>query len=86
MNELAPCPFCKSSEVSAYETWYEDAERASFHVACDDCGARGPMNESKDGSIMCWNTRWSADRAIAESAERTLDDAYDAALRELHPE
>lgn len=53
--EPSPCPFCKSPEAFVYEVEDESAGCSIFHVECEACGARGPVSEYKDGSILHWN-------------------------------
>lgn len=51
-----PCPFCKKSEAFVYEVEDETAGTSIFHVECESCGARGPVSEYKDGSLLNWNS------------------------------
>ncbi|MBV1692099.1 Lar family restriction alleviation protein [Novosphingobium sp. G106] len=51
--ELAPCPFCASTNVGFYEHVYAQL----FAVMCKLCGAEGPRRASHDEAGRQWNRR-----------------------------
>ena len=52
MNDLKPCPFCGSDEISIVRT---GTSRQSSIVECQNCGCRLEANELRTGSA--WNGR-----------------------------
>ena len=58
MNELRPCPFCKSKNLrlSLKRKW-----QWPRWIICEDCGADGPLVGCSDNdaneAIIAWNTR-----------------------------
>lgn len=64
-NELKPCPFCQSAEVS-----YRPAEYTAYiDFFCRGCGASVEYNHPKKESIRRWNDRTPVPGAIR--TERT---------------
>ncbi|MGE7139713.1 Lar family restriction alleviation protein [Luteibacter sp. NPDC031894] len=51
-EELKPCPWCRHVDVSV-EEWSE----SDFQMACDNCGATGPMEDTPDKAYIAWNRR-----------------------------
>lgn len=58
MSNLAPCPFCGSTET----LYFCSNGTESVYVACG-CGADGPAGESDAEACDLWNTRADAGRA-----------------------
>lgn len=62
MNDLKPCPFCGSKDIS--DACYSGMD---CYIMCDDCGASGPSNcctdadEQEDVAIEDWNKRAELD-------------------------
>jgi Lar family restriction alleviation protein len=54
--ELAPCPFCASTNLGFYEHVYAQ----QFGVACNLCGAEGPQRSLQDEEVKLWNRRVQA--------------------------
>ena len=50
VNELKPCPFCGSDDVSIEVFW-------AYAVYCGNCGIRGPIVGSEVEAIETWNDR-----------------------------
>ncbi len=51
--DLAPCPFCASTNVGFYEHVYAQL----FAVMCRLCGAEGPRRASHEEAGRLWNRR-----------------------------
>lgn len=91
MEELKPCPFCRSQSV---EVWFDlktPQEAREQNVYCSDCGGRGPTKTEEDWNLTysdslttaaanAWNTRPVEDALRAELAHK---DKLIEALREL---
>lgn len=53
-EELKPCPFCGSKNISITRVIQEE----TFNISCDDCGCILYMEHTdKDKAIAEWNTR-----------------------------
>lgn len=64
MSELKPCPFCGSDKLSnAINGCFEPS------IACDNCGAYGPNDISKEDAVRMWNLRRPEDALRARIAE-----------------
>jgi Lar family restriction alleviation protein len=55
MQELKPCPFCASRDLSVDTLGTQD--RPFYAVSCGDCEATGPLARSYEGSVEAWNKR-----------------------------
>jgi transcription elongation factor Elf1 len=49
------CVFCGSMNVVLCECEEPAAGCSTFWIECEDCGARGPVSEYKDGAAIHWN-------------------------------
>lgn len=59
MNELKPCPFCGSSDVSI-EPLASISNQALRRVLCQDCAAEGPLALVRQGIEDEAATLWNA--------------------------
>ena len=50
---LEPCPFCGTSNVDLVNGALYDIH----HVECNECTARGPIEEDEDEAVDNWNQR-----------------------------
>jgi len=57
-EELKPCPFCGG----LWTIYIEDRE--GNHVRCEDCSVDGPSADTREKSIVLWNTRPSTDAEV----------------------
>lgn len=62
-DQLAPCPFCGAK--AEYERL--GTHRTSCVIACTMCGCNLETGETFNCGTA-WNTRWSPERAVSESA------------------
>lgn len=53
MLKSLPCPFCNSASLGVIEL-----EPNSNVVACEDCGAQGPVEETEALAVENWNRRF----------------------------
>ena len=62
MDELLPCPFCRSKDlrIRGLPRIYNDLtgfEIVSSHVECLNCGADGPKIAFVKDVVIAWNLR-----------------------------
>lgn len=80
MEELKPCPFCGSSNVTLYEM------NPNSYARCRDCGAEGSLCGSHDKAAAAWNRRTNAKELVVrinisdEQVRRMVDEAVSAAI------
>lgn len=80
MEELKPCPFCGSNDVTMYEVY------PSSYARCRVCGAEGGLRDSHDEAAASWNRRTNAKELVAmfsvsdEQVRRMVDDAVSAVI------
>jgi Lar family restriction alleviation protein len=51
---LLPCPFCGAD---AQEPEDDDRTSDGYSVACEDCLATGPIEDSHEAAAAAWNRR-----------------------------
>lgn len=70
-DERKPCPFCgsDSNHVSKRTVVSVNFEHAEHAVTCNNCGACGPNEMSKERAVEMWNLRRPADQQAAEAVE-----------------
>lgn len=64
LQALAPCPFCKRSDIGLYSSDFQ----VTCHGECHDCGAKGPTEETEAQAIAAWNRRADTGKS-AEACE-----------------
>lgn len=80
MEELKPCPFCGSNDVTMYEVY------PSSYARCRVCGAEGGLRDSHDEAAAAWNSRTDAKGLVVrlnvsdEQVRRMVDEAVSAAI------
>jgi hypothetical protein len=55
MEEMNPCPKCKSTEVSVDLSFNDCTEEERFWGECEDCGYCGPECGTYLTAIIFWN-------------------------------
>jgi len=69
-EELKPCPFCGSGDVSVYRTLYSGGYGGHDSVKCYNCGVFGPISHvGKDDAIKTWNNRTGGEYVEAKGVE-----------------
>ena len=49
---MSECPYCgEQPRVTESSTMAGDG----FQVVCGNCEAQGPMQDTKDNAVICWN-------------------------------
>lgn len=56
MQDIKPCPFCRSEDVATSNTVEEGTEGYGY-VECHNCGAQGPFVLGELDAIIKWNER-----------------------------
>ena len=51
-EQVKNCPFCKSEDVGSSKV---QAGSNSYHVCCFECGASGPVANSREEAVKLWN-------------------------------
>ena len=80
MEELKPCPFCGSSNVTMHEL------NPNSYARCRGCGAEGGLRDSHDKAADAWNRRADAKELVVrfnvsdEQVRRMVDDAVSAVI------
>lgn len=80
MEELKPCPFCGSSNVTMHEL------NPNSYARCRGCGAEGGLRDSHDKAADAWNRRADAKKLVVrldvsdEQVRRMVDEAVRAAI------
>jgi len=57
-HEIKPCGFCLSDNVwvgEVYDLRLDDSDEDPFAVHCQQCKARGPIEDTRKRAIMAWN-------------------------------
>ena len=49
MKNLAPCPFCGSTQLSSLEL-----DLNSWSIECMNCQATGPLKVSEEAAVISW--------------------------------
>jgi Lar family restriction alleviation protein len=72
-DELKPCPFCGSSDISNVSAGFAGPTNAwhlgdeIFAVNCRDCGASVPNRYRNDLVVEAWNRRAAIEKAEGRS-------------------
>ena len=80
MEELKPCPFCGSNDVTVNDAYMHS------YAQCRVCRAEGGFRYSHDEAAAAWNRRTNAKELVAminvsdEQVRRMVDDAVSAAI------
>lgn len=52
MEQMERCPFCKGDLVNISQP---DSEEPPYWVHCYNCGADGPLSDTRELAIEAWN-------------------------------
>ena len=55
MKDLRPCPFC--GRATAATSVRVDTVRWKHAIHCGNCGAYGPLADTKQTAALVWNKR-----------------------------
>jgi len=76
MQKLKSCPFCGEKverNVSHFPIWEGVSDRYAGY--CINCGARGPIRDTKEKAANAWNERFSIPIDKVEGLQRMLFEA-----------
>lgn len=72
-QDLLPCPFCGSSDISVREEWV-------FYVKCGGCGVCPAFKSALDAALI-WNTRSTGSTKPARPESLTVQEIIDEGVR-----